>query len=88
MAFRSSIPAVAGFLMMTFPTSSSIVSKLSAAPKSFINAMTRSSFFEGRGTAFKSANLFQTALGSSSRMSWLIIDVFFCCTKVRIPSRS
>ena len=85
---RSSIPKVAGFLIITLPTESSITSKLKDAPKSFIKAITRSSFLEGRGTAFKSANLFQTALGSNWRISVLIIDMVFCDTKVRITSHS
>ena len=66
---RSSIPAVAGFLIITFPTSSSITSKPKLVPKSFINLITRSSFFEGLGTAFKSANLFHNAFGSKALTS-------------------
>ncbi|MNS57681.1 hypothetical protein D3C72_905770 [compost metagenome] len=61
---RFSIPGVAGFLMITFLISSSKVSRPKLFPKFFINSITRSSFFDGRGTAFKSANLFQSAFGS------------------------
>ena len=73
MVFLFSIPAVAGFLIMTFPTSSSMTSNPKFVPKSFINWITRSSFFEGLGTSFKSANLFQSAFGSNALTSLLII---------------
>ena len=56
MGLRFSIPGVAGLRMITFRISSSKVSNPKRFPKSFINWITCSSFLEGRGTAFKSAN--------------------------------
>ena len=53
MVFLFSKPLVAGFVMITFPTPSTSVSNCSFLPKSTMNSITRSSFFEGRGTAFK-----------------------------------
>ncbi len=41
------------------------VSRFKARPRSATNWLTAASFFDGRGTAFKSANAFQRALGSS-----------------------
>ena len=66
------MPFVADFLIITLPTSSSIVSNPKLLPKFFINCITRSSFLEGRGTAFKSANLSQSCFGSNALISELI----------------
>ena len=74
--FLSSIPAVAGFLITTFPVSSTRVSRLRLFPNFFINSITRSSFFEGRGTSFKSANLFHKIFGSNSLISSFIVLYF------------
>ena len=70
--FLFSIPGVAGFLMITLRMSSSKVSNPNWFPKSFIKAITRSSFLEGRGTAFKSAKWFHNALGSK-----FLIAIFY-----------
>ena len=61
---RFSIPGVAGLRIITLRMSSSNVSNPNFCPNSIIKAITRSSFLEGLGTAFKSANLFQSAFGS------------------------
>src|SRR6056300_854 len=68
-----SIPADAGFLINTLPIWSTSVGRLKLWPKSTMNWITRSSFFEGRGTAFKSAKWFQTALGAKALTSLLIL---------------
>ena len=66
--WRFSIPAVAGFLMITFPTSSTEVGKPRFSPKFLIKAITLSSFLEGRGTALSAAKFFQIFWGSK----WVI----------------
>src|SRR5690606_23661426 len=71
--FRFCIPSVAGFLIITFPTSSSMVCRPRLFPKSSINRITRSSFLDALGTTFRSANLFQTLVGSNFR-----IFLFIC----------
>ena len=60
---------------MTLPIASSITSRSSDLPKSTINARTRSSFLEGRGTAFKSAKWFHSNWGCCSLTS-LDIEIY------------
>lgn len=48
--FRFSMPGVAGFLISTFPASSTFVSNLCFSPNAFRKAIIFSSFLEGRGT--------------------------------------
>ena len=76
MVFLFSKPLKAGFLIITFPTGSTIVFRFKFFPKSTINCFTFSSFFEPLGTAFKSAKLFQSTLGSSALTSLLIIEFY------------
>ena len=73
--FDFSLPAVAGLRIMTLPAWSTLVSKLSDSPNDLMNSMTRSSFFEGRGTAFRSQKWFQTLVGSSFRIEVLLSAV-------------
>ena len=82
---RFSMPGVAGFLMITLPTASTRVSSPSCLPKSTIKLITRSSFLEGRGTAFKSANLFHNNCGSKARISEFITLFFseYKCTETK-----
>ena len=73
---RFSMPFEAGFLIITFPTGSTIVSRFNFFPKSTINCITFSSFLEPLGTAFKSAKLFQSSVGSRALISFVIFLLF------------
>ncbi len=73
---RFSIPAVAGFLIITFPTSSTVVSNPRFSPNSLMKAITFSSFFDGLGTAFNLEKFFQIICGSilDSSMKFLFFS--------------
>ena len=78
---RFSFPGVAGFLIKTFPASSTLVSRLCFSPNAFKYAIIFSSFFEGRGTWHISAKYLNTPAGLSSCFSILFSFYLSECLK-------
>ena len=72
-------PLVAGFLKIKLPIASSVKSIECCVANSRKKARTFSSFFEGRGTAFKFSKLFQRMVGCNFLTSCDMSLIFVCC---------